>query len=165
MDMNAVAKRISDSRKAKGLTQEALAAMADVSSAHIGIIERAVKVPNLATFVSIANALGVSEWYEDMLLVDPAKDDNGVAPAGVQKRIVALHKEMSKPLSFFENPAARVRTAFEKVRHMPTNVANIAGIKGEREVKTVAVETVKIEKPVRVNRFSNIEKVDVKAII
>ena len=113
----------------------------------------------------LTDALGVSEWYEDMLLVDPAKDDNGVAPAGVQKRIVALHKEMSKPLSFFENPAARVRTAFEKVRHMPTNVANIAGIKGEREVNTVAVETVKIEKPVRVNRFSNIEKVDVKAII
>ena len=67
MDMNAVSKRISEARKAKHHTQEELAAIAEISPTHIGVIERSAKVPSLATFVSIANALGVSA---DSLLQD-----------------------------------------------------------------------------------------------
>jgi transcriptional regulator with XRE-family HTH domain len=104
MNMNAVAKRISDSRKAKGLTQEALAAMADVSSAHIGIIERAVKVPNLATFVSIANALGVSADY----LLQDVIDQNGETdtaelmqliskqPPGMRRKLIAAVRALTE---------------------------------------------------------------------
>ena len=55
MDAMAVAKRISAERKARGMTQEDLAAKADVSTTHIGVIERGVKTPNLDTFVAIAN--------------------------------------------------------------------------------------------------------------
>ena len=50
-----------------GITQEELAAIAEISPTHIGVIERSAKVPSLATFVSIANALGVSA---DSLLQD-----------------------------------------------------------------------------------------------
>ena len=67
MDLTAVGKRISAARKSLGLTQEELAAKADISPTHIGVIERGVKAPNLDTFVSIANALGVSA---DALLQD-----------------------------------------------------------------------------------------------
>ena len=67
MDAKAVAHRICEARKAKGMTQEELSALADVSPSHYGIIERGVKTPNLDTFVSIANALGVSA---DSLLQD-----------------------------------------------------------------------------------------------
>ena len=67
MDMEAVAKRIREARIAQHLTQEDLAAKAEISLTHMGVIERAVKVPNLDTFVAIANALNVSA---DSLLLD-----------------------------------------------------------------------------------------------
>ena len=67
MDMNAVAKRIRETRIAQHLTQEELADKADISLTHMGVIERANKVPNLDTFVAIANALNVSA---DSLLLD-----------------------------------------------------------------------------------------------
>ena len=63
MDMNAVSKRISETRKSKSMTQEDLAAKAELSPTHIGVIERATKVPSLSTFVALANALGVSADY------------------------------------------------------------------------------------------------------
>ena len=59
MDMNAVSRRISETRKAQNITQEDLAAKAELSPTHIGVIERAAKVPSLSTFVAIANALGI----------------------------------------------------------------------------------------------------------
>ena len=67
MDMEAVAKRIRDARVAQHLTQEDLAAKADISLTHMGVIERAAKVPSLTTFVAIANALNMSA---DSLLLD-----------------------------------------------------------------------------------------------
>ena len=67
MDMKAVAERIRKARIAQHLTQEELAAEANISLTHMGVIERANKVPNLDTFVAIANALNVSA---DSLLLD-----------------------------------------------------------------------------------------------
>ena len=63
MDRFAVAKRVCEVRKARGLTQEELAAKADVSPTHISVLERGVKLPNLDTFIAIANALDVSADY------------------------------------------------------------------------------------------------------
>ena len=67
MDLKAVGHRIKMAREAKGLTQEDLAAKADISLTHMGVIERAAKVPSLTTFVAIANALNMSA---DSLLLD-----------------------------------------------------------------------------------------------
>lgn len=67
MDLKAVGQRIKEAREAKGLTQEDLAAIVDLSPTHVSVIERGLKVTKLDTFVSIANALDVSA---DMLLID-----------------------------------------------------------------------------------------------
>lgn len=67
MDLKAVGLRIKTAREAKGLTQENLAALVDLSSTHISVIERGMKTVRLDTFVAIANALDVSA---DTLLVD-----------------------------------------------------------------------------------------------
>lgn len=67
MDAQIVGQRIKAAREARGLTQEALAAIVDLSPTHISVIERGLKTPNLDSFVAIANALGVSA---DALLVD-----------------------------------------------------------------------------------------------
>jgi len=67
MDFSLVAQRIAAVRKTKGITQEDLAALAGISPTHTSVIERGVKMPNLGTFGSIANALNVSA---DALLLD-----------------------------------------------------------------------------------------------
>ena len=96
MDLRDVGLRIKETREAKGLTQEELAALVDLSPTHISVIERGQKVPKLDTFVAIANALDVSA---DSLLRDVvAQSVNGVVtdlsasimklPPKEQKRVI-----------------------------------------------------------------------------
>ena len=66
MDVKAVGQRIKAARERKNMTQEDLAALIDISPAHISVIERGTKIPRIDTFAAIANALGVSA---DELLV------------------------------------------------------------------------------------------------
>ena len=67
MDLRDVGLRIKKTREAKGLTQEELAALVDLSPTHISVIERGQKIPKLDTFVAITNALDISA---DSLLRD-----------------------------------------------------------------------------------------------
>ena len=50
MDMKAVGRRIKMAREEKNLTQEDLASLVDISSTHISVIERGLKVVKLDTF-------------------------------------------------------------------------------------------------------------------
>ena len=75
MDARAVGQRIRAAREKKGLTQEELAALVDISPTHVSVIERGTKIPRMDTFVAIANVLEVSA---DSLLVDVVDR----APAG-----------------------------------------------------------------------------------
>ena len=59
MDLKAVGQRIKAAREAKNLTQEELAALVNLSTTHVSVIERGLKVTKLDTFVAIANALEV----------------------------------------------------------------------------------------------------------
>ncbi len=96
MDLRDVGLRIKKTREAKGLTQEELAALVDLSPTHISVIERGQKIPKLDTFVAITNALDISA---DSLLRDVvAQSVNGVVndlsasimklPPKEQKRVI-----------------------------------------------------------------------------
>ena len=88
--------KLKELRVLKGLTQEELAALVDLSPTHISVNERGKKVLKLDTFVAIANALDVSA---DSLLRDVvAQSVNGVVnnlsasimklPPKEQKRVI-----------------------------------------------------------------------------
>lgn len=96
MDLKAVGQRIKAARETKNLTQEELAALANLSTTHVSVIERGLKVTKLDTFVAIANALDVSA---DALLIDVVthsvtgvtnelSDMIGKLPKDEQKRIL-----------------------------------------------------------------------------
>ena len=51
MDLKAVGQRIKAAREAKNLTQEELAALVNLSTTHVSVIERGLKVTKLDTFV------------------------------------------------------------------------------------------------------------------
>lgn len=100
MDLKAVGQRIKAAREAKNLTQEDLAALADLSPTHVSVIERGVKATKLDTFVAIANALEISA---DALLVDVVHesvigvsaelaDKIKLLPARDQKRLLNIIK-------------------------------------------------------------------------
>lgn len=60
MDYIGLGNRIRESRTLKGLSQEALSELCELSPSYIGVIERADKKPSIETIVKIAVALGVS---------------------------------------------------------------------------------------------------------
>lgn len=85
MDYKTIGKNIRRCRESKGIKQETLAEMVELSSTYMGIIERGVKLPKLETFIRIANALEVPS---DTLL-------SGVLTVGNQITASDLSKELS----------------------------------------------------------------------
>lgn len=75
MDYLNLGKRIKDIRKKKGVTQEKLAEMTGLSSAHISNIETAHTKVSLSALVAIANALKVSL---DEIVCDSLENSVGI---------------------------------------------------------------------------------------
>ena len=55
--------RLREARKKKGFTQQMLADAVDVTEIYISQLERGMKLPSLAVFIQIVNALDVSADY------------------------------------------------------------------------------------------------------
>ena len=60
MDYIALGQRIRDLRRKRGLTQEQLAELADLSVPYISHLERGTKTPSLAVLVRLADSLDVT---------------------------------------------------------------------------------------------------------
>jgi transcriptional regulator with XRE-family HTH domain len=89
-----VGRKISDLRRAKGLSLQQLAAVSDVSPAAIHKIERSGMVLTITTLLKLAAALGVSVSYfvqED----DSPQEPVHFTPAGQRYRIYTPHKGLS----------------------------------------------------------------------
>ncbi len=63
INYKALGRRVRESRKAQGLTQEMLAERCDVSLSFIGHIERGTRTASIQTLVAISEALSVSLDY------------------------------------------------------------------------------------------------------
>ena len=72
-DYISLGERIRKARKDNNLTQEQLAEICDLSTAHIGHIERGTRALSIESLITISNALGVSTDY---LLLDISKSDD-----------------------------------------------------------------------------------------
>ena len=92
MDLKAVGLRIKEAREAKNLTQESLAAIVDLSTTHISVIERGLKTMRLDKFVAIANALDVSA---DSLLAEGQMNELSEA---IRSLPSDEHKRLTKAL-------------------------------------------------------------------
>ena len=93
MDLKAVGQRIKMAREAKGLTQEDLAAMVELSPTHVSVIERGLKAAKLDTFVAIANALEVSA---DSLLIDVVAHSVTGVTKEEQKKIIKAVRALTE---------------------------------------------------------------------
>ena len=59
--MKGMGKAIRRYREEAGITQERLAELVDISTNHLGAIEREVKTPTMETFVKLLNVLGAEQ--------------------------------------------------------------------------------------------------------
>lgn len=90
MDTLSIGANIKKYRTEKGISQEKLAEMIDVSCNYVSILERGEKTPSLPTLVSIANSLGVSA---DMLLYGVLNEKYEIHGSLLLDRINALPKK------------------------------------------------------------------------
>lgn len=87
-----------------------------------------------------ATPVGNMACYQDVLLVDPEVDDNGLAPAPEAvskmqlKQIGNMVNEM--PANYVETERGRIRSIIDSVKSVKM-YSNTLGIKGEREVNSV----------------------------
>lgn len=63
MNRKAIGTRLKEARLKKGLTQEALAELADTGPTYICDIERGTKFPSMALYIRLINALDVSSDF------------------------------------------------------------------------------------------------------
>lgn len=95
MNLKAIGSRIKAAREKKGLTQEALSEILDLSPMHMSVIERGAKPTKLDTFVRIANALDVSA---DELLQDVVEHSTESISGELYEMIQELPKQEQQKL-------------------------------------------------------------------
>ena len=79
--------RLREQRIKHGLTLEQLAEKSELSSNYIGMVERGLKEPGLATIVKLLNALNISA---DTLLCDLVLSASHVTDDEIRKRLDGL---------------------------------------------------------------------------
>ena len=87
MQYNSIGTNIRKFRTEKNLRQEDLAERAGLSANYIGMVERGLKEPGLATIVKILNALNISA---DELLCDLVPSASHVTDDEISKRLEGL---------------------------------------------------------------------------
>ncbi len=90
MELSSIGRRIREERLSKSWKQEDLAERTDLSVAYIGMIERGEKIPKLATFIHIVDALGVSA---DEILSEELDVGYKIRISKYQEKIEKLSKE------------------------------------------------------------------------
>jgi transcriptional regulator with XRE-family HTH domain len=110
MDFNYVAmgQRIKSARKKKKLTQEQLAELCDLSTAHIGHVERGSRALSIETLVKLALVLDVSTDY---LLLDVMADKD------------TIFEKIT--ISFGDHPKERVERFYNIVKILSDNIDRI----------------------------------------
>ena len=100
MNYKSIGLRIRKAREAKGLTQEQLADMTNLSVPHMSVIERGAKLPRMDTFIEIANALNVTA---DSLLLDVLNTSSQIMASELSVTIEKMPvKEQKKILSIIQ---------------------------------------------------------------
>ena len=89
MDLTSIGKHIRKKRVSQGWSMDQLAEKADITVSYIGMIERGEKIPKLATFIRILNALNISA---DEVLEDVTNVGYQARMSSYQERIESLSK-------------------------------------------------------------------------
>lgn len=134
-----VGEKVSDLRRAKGLSLQQLAEVSDVSPAAIHKIERSGMVPTITTLLKLATALGVTVGYfveEDAAAPEPVH----FTAADKRENVYTPHKGLK--LAGITGPYRQFQTAAALARMAPgaTSGQKILSHSGEELVHVTSGE-------------------------
>lgn len=90
MDYSSIGRNIKKYRLERGLRQETLAEMTNLSPNYIGMLERADKLPSLTALINLSNALEVTS---DMLLGDLLNESYKIKNSLILDKIAELSEK------------------------------------------------------------------------
>lgn len=96
MTKEELGKKIREQRKLKKMTLDQLSFQAGIGKVYLGEIERGKKMPSLATFIRIVNALDISA---DLLLRDEVEAGKGYVLNDLTGKLEALTPRERKTAS------------------------------------------------------------------
>ena len=105
-----------------------------------------------------------------MLLVNPAKDDSGLAPKPTAPSTSQL-KQISNtlkqgPTNYVETPRGNIRSIIDQARQTPVIRGEFTTIKGERDAKAVSFEaefsSEKVLKPSKNDPFTKVANISLR---
>lgn len=96
MTKQELGKKIREQRKLKKMTLDQLSCQAGIGKVYLGEIERGKKMPSLATFINIVNALDISA---DLLLRDEVEAGKGYVLNDLTSKLEALTPRERKTAS------------------------------------------------------------------
>lgn len=89
-----------------------------------------------------ASPVGNVDYIADLLFVDPAKDDTGLAPEAPQTTAAQLNKISDAlkqgPTNYVETPRGNIRSIIDAAKNTPVLRGQLTTIEGQREAKAVA---------------------------
>jgi hypothetical protein len=114
-------------------------------------------------------ALSVGE-YENMLLVDPAKDDSGLAPeedAPSTSQLKQISNTLKQgPTNYVETPRGNIRSIIDNAKQTPVLRGEFTSIKGERDAKAVSFEaefsSENVQKPSKNDPFAKVANISLR---
>ena len=83
--------RLAEMRAARGVTQQQLAEMADLSVAYVGYIEQGQRHGTLATYLSIVSALGYT--LNDLISDKPLNETAIILPDDITRALTVCESE------------------------------------------------------------------------
>lgn len=109
------------------------------------------------------------DCFVDILLIDPAKDDSGLAPkpttSAVQLREINNTLQQG-PTNYVETPRGNIRSIIDKARQTPTLRGEFTGIQGQRDAKAVSFSSEfsseKVQKPSKNDPFTKVANISLR---
>lgn len=98
IDYSAVGKRISLTRKNRGMTQEQLAEKAELSNIYISHIENSRSIPSLETLMKLCSALDITP---DEVLLGTKQDMENYLQSDIQKKLILCTPKERRMVSRF----------------------------------------------------------------
>lgn len=117
-----------------------------------------------------ATPVSYIDLYHDVLLVDPAKDDSGLAPeedAPSTSQLKQISNTLKQgPTNYVETPRGNIRSIIDKARQTPTLRGQFTGIEGERDAKAVSFSSEfsseKVQKPSKNDPYTKVANISLR---
>lgn len=119
------------------------------------------------TYASPASYL---DLYHDVLLINPAKDDSGLAPeedAPSTSQLKQISNTLKQgPTNNVETPRGNIRSIIDKARQTPVLRGQFTGIQGERDAKAVSFSSEfsseKVQKPSKNDPYAKVANISLR---